>query len=454
MKQIGKLSASACQRLLSSASISNSSKLILEELGTILDIKKFKNKAKAKSITSRDCIYVTINEERYTASVNEEENPKEDFISSNATTDISKLTLDEIHTFQKFNDKYILPSTIKKHECPKLEPCPVCNDGLCEECNGEKTVTCNACDGNGECASCEGSGRYPCYSCNQSGECRHCDGTGEEDCDDCDGDGWVWDDCRACNGTGRYTLRNGYDVECKVCHGSGHHHKEDCWTCNGTGSVDCHVCDGSGQCQKCGGEGTVECRDCHGTGTCRKCKGKGRVKCRNCRGTGICPSCKGSETIPCRRCLGTGVYQTFKCISLEHDAHTVVLKDKSIERQLGIDLGEIDKLQIYNGIPYIIDFGKLTVKDNPLLDYLERASDSSYRNKILEYRNALIKSDNAPAIGNEIYSKTSILAEQFPLVKCSIEYSNELFTFYIIGTDGCVFADKTPSWWDKLCAWF
>lgn len=454
MKQIGKLSASACQRLLSSAPISNSSKLILEELGTILDIKKFKNKARAKSITSRDCIYVTINEERYTTSINEEENPKEDFISLNATTDLSKLTLDEICAFQKFNDKYVLPSTIKKHVCPKLEPCPVCNDGMCLECNGEKNVTCNACDGNGECTSCEGSGRYPCYSCNQSGECRHCYGTGEEDCDDCDGDGWVWDDCRACNGTGRYTLRNGYDVECRVCHGSGHHHKEDCWTCNGTGSVDCHVCDGSGQCQKCGGEGTVECRDCHGTGTCRKCKGKGRVKCRNCRGTGICPSCKGSESIPCRRCLGTGVYQTFKCISLEHDAQTVVLKDKSIERQLGVDLGRIDKRQVYNGIPYIIDFGKPTVKDNPLLDYLEHASDSSYRNKIQEYRNALIKSDNSPVIGNEIYSKTSILAEQFPLVKCSIEYSNELFTFYIIGIDGCVFADKTSSWWDKLCAWF
>lgn len=222
MKQIGTLSASACQKLLSSAQISNSSKLILEELGTILDIKKFKDKAKAKSISSRDSIYITINEERYTANVTDEENPKEDFTYSDVSTDISKLTLEQIRSFQEHGDMYVMPSTIQKHECQTLEPCPVCTDGKCVECNGEKTVTCNACDGDGKCSSCEGSGRYPCYSCNQTGECRHCDGTGEEDCDDCDGDGWVWDDCRACNGTGRYTLRNGYDVECKVCHGSGH----------------------------------------------------------------------------------------------------------------------------------------------------------------------------------------------------------------------------------------
>lgn len=453
MKQIGSLANSICNWLIPSVLISSQSKIFLEELGAILKIKKFKDKAKVKSVTRNDSIYLTLNEERYIASFSEGENPDKKFKLYDAPTDISILKLEEIQSFQKFGDKYVLPSTIREHDCDTLEPCPICNDGKCPECNGDKTVVCDVCEGSKKCPSCDGSGRYPCYSCNQTGECSYCGGSGEEDCDDCDGDGYIEIDCRACNGTGRYTLRNGDEVDCRVCDGSGIHHTEDCNNCDGTGSVDCHVCDGSGRCEKCGGEGDVECRACHGTGVCGKCRGKGRLKCQNCKGSGLCPSCKGSQTIPCRRCLGTGIYQSFRCISLESDDHTILLKDESIERLLGIKLESVGKRQISKGIPYIVNFGKPIVNDKLLLEYLERASCLSYRNKILQYRNNLIKSDGTPAIDDNIYSKISILVEQFPVVKCSIEYSNELFTFYIIGTDGRVFADKTPSLWDRFCAW-
>ncbi len=453
MKQIGKLSASGCSQMLSLSMISSASNTILEELGTILKIKSFKDKTKVKSIKSQNSLYISIFEEKYNADIVEDESPDKDFQFSSAPSDFSALSLSEIRAFQQFKGKYVIPSTVKSHKCPKLEPCPVCSDGKCTECHGNKTVTCDVCDGSTECPSCDGSGRYPCYSCNQSGECQHCDGTGEENCDDCDGDGWVRVECRACNGTGRYTLRNGYEVECRVCHGSGNHHKEDCWTCNGTGFVDCHVCDGSGQCQKCGGEGHVECRACHGTGTCGKCKGKGKLKCWNCKGTGLCPSCKGRQTIPCRRCLGSGLYQTFKCISIDMNNHTYLLKDKSLERQFNIDLQSLGKRQIYNGIPYIIDFGKPTINDIPIVDFLTRVYDSSYLEKIYQYRDSLFNRDGSALIDSNIYVKSSIVIEPIPVIKCIVEYSNELFYFYIIGTDGRVFADKTPSIWDRFCAW-
>lgn len=454
MKHIGTLSDSACLQLKSTSMISSSANLILAELSTILKNKSFKNKAKAKSITSRGSIYITINEERYVAIVTDDENPDKQYQFSSSPSDVPSLKLSDIRAFQMYGNKYVLPSTVKSHTCSKLEPCPICTDGKCTECHGAKTVLCDACDGDKECHTCDGTGIYPCHSCHESGECSHCDGTGQEDCDDCDGDGWVWVDCRACNGTGRYTLRNGYDVECRVCHGSGHHHKEDCWNCDGTGLVDCHVCDGSGRCQKCDGDGHVECRACHGTGKCGKCKGKGKLKCRNCKGTGLCPSCKGSQTIPCRRCLGSGYYQSFKCVTLDSDNHTKILKDNSLEHQFGIKLSSVGKRQLYKGSPFIIDFGKPMVNDNPLMDFLNRASDLSYRDKIIEYRNSLLNRDGTVAIPKDIYHNSSIVVEQFPVIKCVIEYSNEIFTFYIVGTDGKVYADKTPSLWDKFCAWF
>lgn len=454
MKRIGNLSESACSKLFSISQDSANANLILVELSTLLKIKSFKEKAKVKSIDSRDSFYITIDEDRLNARIIEKECPSQNFLFAEAPKEISALSLSKIREYQMFESGYVLPSTVKSHSCQKLEACPICDDGKCTVCHGDTKVECDACGGDTHCHSCGGSGEYPCHSCNETGECRHCDGTGEEDCDDCDGNGWVWVDCRACNGTGRYTLRNGYDVECRACRGSGHHHKEDCWTCNGTGSVDCHVCDGSGKCTKCGGEGHVECRACHGTGICGKCRGKGTLKCRNCKGTGLCPSCKGSQTISCRRCLGTGTYQTFSCITLSPDNHKFILKDKLLEKQLGVDLQSISKRQKYNGTPYVIDFTKPIINDSSLMDCLSMTSDLSYHDKMLEYRRSLINTDGSILIKPDIYVKSSILVEQFPIIKCSIEYSKEVFNFYIVGYDGKVFADKTPSIWDKICAFF
>ena len=148
------------------------------------------------------------------------------------------------------------------------------------------------------------------------------------------------------------------------------------------------------------------------------------------------------------------MYQTFKCISLDKNNHTYLLKDKSLERQFEIELQSLGKRQIYNGTPYILDFGKPSINDTPIVDFLTRVSDSSYLEKIYQYRNSLLNRDGSVLIDSNIYVKSSITIEQIPVINCSVEYSNEIFYFHILGTDGRVFADKTPSMWDKFCAWF
>ena len=425
---------------------------ILRELASLLNVNSFKTKSKICYLNIKESIYIDIYEKTICATICNGESPKEEFKFFDSPRELESLTLKEIYGYQKFkNNKYVLPYSIDSHSCDKFEPCPICLDGNCTECHGKKTVVCDACDGDKYCHSCDGSGRYPCYSCNETGQCSYCDGTGEEDCDDCDGDGWIWVECSACNGTGRYTLRNGHEVDCRVCHGSGNHHKEDCWTCGGTGSVACHVCEGSGDCPKCDGEGDVECRACNGSGTCGKCHGNGSLKCRNCNGTGLCPSCHGRQTIPCRKCSGSGIYQTFKCISLESTSRGLKLKDCSIEKKLDYSLRDIGKEVIFKNNPYIFEFGKQTITDVAMFDLLDSLSDSSYKEKMIQYRSTLLeKSKDAKCS----YIETTVYIEKFPIIECVVEYSNENFQFIIIGTDGKVFVDKTPSWWDKFCAFF
>ena len=87
MKQIGKLSASGCSQMLSLAMISSASNTILEELGTILKIKSFKDKAKVKSIKSQNSLYISIFEEKYNADIVEDESPDKDFQFSSAPSD-------------------------------------------------------------------------------------------------------------------------------------------------------------------------------------------------------------------------------------------------------------------------------------------------------------------------------------------------------------------------------
>ena len=87
------------------------------------------------------------------------------------------------------------------------------------------------------------------------------------------------------------------------------------------------------------------------------------------------------------------------------------------------------------------------------MDFLNRNSDSSYRDKIIEYRNALLRPDSSAFIAKN-HVEAAIVVEQFPIIKFIVEYSDKTFAFYIVGTDGRIFADKTPSIVDKFLAWF
>lgn len=74
---------------------------------------------------------------------------------------------------------------------------------------------------------------------------------------------------------------------------------EDCPTCDGVGTADCPDCnDGPTICEDCGGAGIVEgwaghqeCWDCDGTGSveCWTCDGAGEVLCYDCEGSGETP---------------------------------------------------------------------------------------------------------------------------------------------------------------------
>jgi hypothetical protein len=80
------------------------------------------------------------------------------------------------------------------------------NGGVCEVCNGSRTMDCPDCGGTGDftCADCNGSGELSCGYCDGEGvdkegnECKECKGRGEENCNNCN---------------------NGY-IECEMCHGN------------------------------------------------------------------------------------------------------------------------------------------------------------------------------------------------------------------------------------------
>lgn len=126
--------------------------------------------------------------------------------------------------------------------------------------------------------------------------------------------------CPKCDGSG--------SVECGKCGGTGvHKPRTDCNRCGGRGnfSVVCRKCGGSGsfeaECRRCGGSGSHKggtCYGCNGSGRkeldCRPCDGTGGItrECRACEGRGYfpqldCSLCEGSGALECSRCGGTGV---------------------------------------------------------------------------------------------------------------------------------------------------
>ena len=126
--------------------------------------------------------------------------------------------------------------------------------------------------------------------------------------------------CPKCDGSG--------SVECGKCGGTGvHKPRTDCNRCGGRGnfSVVCRKCGGSGsfeaECRRCGGSGSHKggiCYGCNGSGRkefdCHPCHGTGRrtLECKACEGRGYfpqldCSLCEGSGALECSRCGGTGV---------------------------------------------------------------------------------------------------------------------------------------------------
>ncbi len=78
------------------------------------------------------------------------------------------------------------------------------------------------------------------YDESEYASCPYCNG--EEFCDDIDEDSSeeVWTGpCAECDGTGR--------IECDVCEGEGEYNSEVCTSCNGEGDMECPYCGGTGE---------------------------------------------------------------------------------------------------------------------------------------------------------------------------------------------------------------
>jgi DnaJ-class molecular chaperone len=156
--------------------------------------------------------------------------------------------------------------------CETKTPCDTCNTTGktgCNICGGDKIYTINK--------DCE-------YCNNGYSECSECEGEGTVKCINCDGDGQAFKPCNVCGGSGMQFYPSGYAEPCYVCGGAGMRF-EPCFQCNGDGKEECKDCDGEGKvvCSYCSGEGykTVEknCDNCDENGNinCYKCNGKGYI---------------------------------------------------------------------------------------------------------------------------------------------------------------------------------
>ena len=153
--------------------------------------------------------------------------------------------------------------------------------GVCKTCRGAKVFRCKTCEGRGKlanytrCSKCKGEGRIlwkkessgfgsKSLSSSKSKICSKCRGHGKystttRTCSTCTGEGHV--DCSACRGSGR----------CRTCKGAGR--QRECQACNSTGIVlrHCEVCSGDRKCNGCDGSGEIECVLCQNSGECDQC---------------------------------------------------------------------------------------------------------------------------------------------------------------------------------------
>lgn len=122
-----------------------------------------------------------------------------------------------------------------------------CGASVCEQCNGEESVTCEYCGGD------------------KFVTCTNCGGDLFASCKKCEGDGEIFDECPNCKGKGNITNPITWEkFECEVCNGEGALFIR-CDKCIGTGNSDekCTVCDsGKVECTKCLGLGVLPCSLC------------------------------------------------------------------------------------------------------------------------------------------------------------------------------------------------
>lgn len=112
-----------------------------------------------------------------------------------------------------------------------------------------------------KCPSCNGKGDFDCDDC----ICQECEGEGKVSCPRCT-NGYV--PCGFCNSTGKISKKFifSYSAPCPKCEGRG---KLSCTNCNGSVSVVCSQCNGTGRmasCSKCNGTKKVKCVKCGGKG--------------------------------------------------------------------------------------------------------------------------------------------------------------------------------------------
>lgn len=363
---------------------------------------------------------------------------------SNIECSCNKL-IEEAGKICKENDntvyKGILYGSIETFECSKDMDCSNCNGtGKCSTCNGEREIMCPVCDGNKKCPICHGRQYMTCPECDGTGsiECDNCCGTGKVDCWICEGSG----NCNNCNGTGTVECYkcHGYgcgycnysgEIPCKTCHGTG-----ECYRCHGRGDFYCQECDGDGEfeCHTCDRNHEVVCRECDGSGKCYNCEGKGLVDCPACDASGNCKNCEGSGKIVCSRCNGTGFYQTYLSYEIRENENAY-----TYEPMINMDNYNkyVESLIVYNDIFFKSDSGNVIINK---LDKITAFLDVN-KEDFIKWISS-IKMDNSDIIkAMENRARVSCI----PVTEILYKVENELYTFYILGTNNVIAYYNLPS---------
>lgn len=382
---------------------------------------------------------------------------------TDTSSNINDYSVDELLAMARGNKNswtVMLLGSLRNHSCKKQVTCLSCHGNTkCNNCEGDGTVICDWCYGRGKCSRCKGEGEIDCHNCKGSGSvsCSNCEGSGQVDCWNCDGDGWVecnncdgdgWVDCWDCDGTGTYVLRNGNEVMCRKCHGTG---RFDCTVCDGSGRFECSACEGSGtfvcrkcegsgtqKCGKCRGKGIERCSDCKGSGTCSMCHGGGYVDCSLCKGDGVCKECDGIGEVECPKCEGTGYFQTFDRYQLKpmHVSDSKVFCSNDIIDQF--DENEIGVRSIWKG--EMIWDNKSGLQHEIILDELGSVLASSmYLGPIKKW---IRPECSIPSEDSRFLRKNlTVLIYGVPFTEVHYKVGKKIFRFYILGNNNVIVID-------------